>query len=123
MSSDLYAPPRHVDLAHAAWRTLVAIVAALGGRSMHDPANELRRIRILSTTVNTASRDALGLTVWHDRVQLGKRLGGCRCMWKQSWRNSGSRCPKLPSSPRECSYLSPGYGCTGTAPTLQDRVP
>jgi hypothetical protein len=35
---DLYAPPQHVDLAHAAWWASEAILAALGG----DPCKILQ---------------------------------------------------------------------------------
>jgi hypothetical protein len=46
-SWDLYAPPQHVVPSHAAWVASEAILASLGGRSMHDPASELRRIPLL----------------------------------------------------------------------------
>jgi hypothetical protein len=52
MSSDLYAPPQHVDLLPTAWGSSEAILAPLGGRSMQDPASELPRISILGTSVN-----------------------------------------------------------------------
>ena len=44
------------------------------------------------------SEEELRLYLVED-MRLLKRLGGCRCVWKRSWRSSGSRCPKLPSSP------------------------
>src|SRR5215213_6225420 len=50
--SDLYAPPQHVDPSRVASVASEAILATLGGRSMHDPANELRRTPLLGTSVN-----------------------------------------------------------------------
>ena len=55
-SPDLYAPPQHVDPLHSAWWASEAILAALGGRSMHDPASELPRIPLPRTPVNKGER-------------------------------------------------------------------
>jgi hypothetical protein len=52
----LHAPPLDVVVAHTACRRLEATVAALGGRSMHDPASELPRIPLPRTRVNNALR-------------------------------------------------------------------
>src|SRR5215217_7041067 len=53
-------------LRHVACRALEAILAALGGVSMHDhPANEFRRIPLPRTPVNKALSDALGSLGWH----------------------------------------------------------
>jgi hypothetical protein len=35
----------------------------------------------------------------------------------------GLTLPEAPKLPPGCSYRSPGYGCTRTAPTSRDRVP
>ena len=43
----LHAPPLYVVVVHAACRPSQAILEALGGRSMQDRANELRRIPLL----------------------------------------------------------------------------
>src|SRR5215213_11520821 len=84
------------------------------------PKGEVRRILIPRTLVNTASRDAQGSTAWHDRDRLGKRLGGCRCMWKRNWRNAGSRFPKLPSSPGGAAIVRLGTGAP--RPRLRRRT-
>src|SRR5215213_8828672 len=52
-SPDLYAPPQHVDPLHSAWWASEAILTALGGRSMHDPASELPRIPLPRTRVHS----------------------------------------------------------------------
>jgi hypothetical protein len=43
-SSDLYAPSQYVVPTHAAWVASEGILSPPRGRSMHDPASELRRI-------------------------------------------------------------------------------
>src|SRR5215211_9170149 len=48
----LHAPPQHVDPRPAAGRPAEAILAALEGESMQDPASELRRISLPRTPVN-----------------------------------------------------------------------
>jgi len=58
MSADLYAAPQHVGLTHVAQVAPEATPAAPGGRSMQDPANELRRILLLRTSVNKALQRA-----------------------------------------------------------------
>src|SRR5215217_993383 len=50
----LHAPPLNVVVAHAACRTSEAILAALRGGYMQDPASELRRIPLLRRWVNSA---------------------------------------------------------------------
>src|SRR5215216_2444204 len=62
-SSDLYAPPQHVDPLHSAWWASEAILTALSGRNMQDPASELRRIPLLGTSVNKAYSTTLGRAV------------------------------------------------------------
>jgi hypothetical protein len=52
ISVHLHAPPLDVVVAHAACRPSEAILEALGGLSMQDPANELRRITLLRGWVN-----------------------------------------------------------------------
>src|SRR5215213_5172337 len=54
-SSHLYAPPQHVVPSHAAGVASEGILPPLGGRSMHYSANELRRIPLPRTWVNSAS--------------------------------------------------------------------
>src|SRR5215204_1031375 len=50
--ADLYAPPQHVDPRPPWCIVSQAILAALRGRYMHDPASELRRIPLLRTPMN-----------------------------------------------------------------------
>jgi hypothetical protein len=57
MSADLYAAPQHVGLTHVAQVAPEATLAAPGGRSMHDPANELRRIPLLKLYEKVSNTD------------------------------------------------------------------
>jgi hypothetical protein len=68
ISVHLHAPPLDVVVAHAACRPSEAILEALGGLSMQDPANELPRIPIPRTSVNKSSNAFLRapkLACWH----------------------------------------------------------
>jgi len=47
VSLHIHPTPQDVDLRHEACKALEAILAPLGGRSMHDRANGLRRIPLL----------------------------------------------------------------------------
>src|SRR5688500_15415412 len=76
MSSDLYAPPQHVDLLPTAWGSSEAVLAPLGGRSMQDPASELPRIHIPRTSVNRCSRKPGSYTMPYDPVRLAPAI--CR---------------------------------------------
>src|SRR5215213_2322883 len=58
--SDLYAPPQHVDPSRVASVASEAILATLGGRPIHDPANELRRIPLPRTPVNRGNKKVRG---------------------------------------------------------------
>ena len=60
-ASDLYAPPQHVDPRVPCWMPSQAILAALRGESMQDPANELLRTPLLGTRVNKASKALCGI--------------------------------------------------------------
>jgi hypothetical protein len=62
-SSDLYAPPQHVDPFHAAGVTSEGVLAPLGGRTMPDPANQLRRILLLGNMVNKPQTKANSLGI------------------------------------------------------------
>jgi hypothetical protein len=83
---DLYAPPQHVDLAHAAWWASEAILTPLRARSMHDPANELPRIPLLSTLVNRV-RKRTRATIMSQSSRLPSFTGRLR----QQHDNSASR--------------------------------
>src|SRR5215204_2958254 len=52
MSSDLYAPPQHVDPLHTTVAASEGVLPPLGGHSMQDPVNELLRIPLPRTSVN-----------------------------------------------------------------------
>src|SRR5918995_6532078 len=98
MSSDLYAPPQYVDLAHAAWWAQEAILTPLRGRSMQDPANELRRIPLPRRWVNRrrcarrgpgctedprpSSSSALGENCFLERLQRHK---ACFFLLRSHW--------------------------------------
>ena len=58
---ELHAPPLDVLVAEAAWGPLEAILEALGGQSMQDPASEFRRIHLLGDSVNRAIYSTLQL--------------------------------------------------------------
>ena len=70
-SSDLYAPPQHVDPSWSAWWASEAILAALGGRSMHDPATQLPRMPLPRTPVNKGEMRKC-LTLVNSTEQLSK---------------------------------------------------
>src|SRR5919112_3151510 len=65
-------------VAEAAWGPLEAILEALGGCSMHDPASELRRIPLPRTPMNREVR-----SVWPHGIILvgtGASEGVARCV-------------------------------------------
>ena len=48
----LYAGPQHADHFHTVYVASEAILAALGGQSMHEPASEVLRISLPRNRVN-----------------------------------------------------------------------
>ena len=74
-SSDLYAPPQHVDPLHSAWWASEAILTALRGRNMQDPASELRRTPLPRTPVNKGKREGRGPGLRRTRSRRTRSLG------------------------------------------------
>src|SRR5215211_173423 len=61
ISLHIHPAPLHVDPTHAAGRASEAILAALGGRSMHDRAFELPRISLPRTSMNKGINKGRGV--------------------------------------------------------------
>src|SRR5215218_9928287 len=77
MPAHIHPAPQHVDPGLLAPRPSEAILAALGGRSMQDPASELPRTPLLGTTVNKVAHKLGTASLPWDAVpfEVAVRLG------------------------------------------------
>ena len=103
ISVHIHSTSQDVDLRYAAWKALETILAPLNGGSMHDPANELRRIPLPRTPVNKGIRKRVGLfPTWHDRTRSFARCSGCSLGLRRG-RGGSAHCSARRGGSAHCS--------------------